>query len=95
MKWVNANAVPANHSLPNSFYMNGQPSWWGSMPWPPIGPDVTGGQGPGGFAYQNPAYVCYQTGTFTGPTMNFDANNCYNSSNTAPAPPTGLNAQVQ
>ncbi len=31
-------------SLPASFYLSSQPSWWPSgKPWPPIGPDVTGG----------------------------------------------------
>jgi hypothetical protein len=29
--------------LPASFYLLGQPSWWGTMPFPAIGPDVTGG----------------------------------------------------
>ncbi len=96
IKFVNANPVPGNHNLPDSMYMNGQPGWWGSMPWPPIGPDVTGGQGPGGFAYQTPAYACYATGSFTGAVLNFDANNCYGSSTVQPpAPPSGLNATVQ
>jgi hypothetical protein len=97
IKWVNGNPVPANHNLPNSFYMSGKPSWWGTMPWPPIGPDVTGGQGPGGFAYQTPAYVCYLNGSFTNGMLNFDASNCYGSSTSQqpPAPPTGLNATVQ
>jgi hypothetical protein len=33
------------HTLPNSLYYPGTPSWWptGSIPFPPIGPDVTGG----------------------------------------------------
>jgi hypothetical protein len=29
--------------LPASFYYASKPSWFGSVPWPPIGPDVTGG----------------------------------------------------
>lgn len=29
--------------LPNSFYLTGKPIWFGSLPWPLIGPDVTGG----------------------------------------------------
>ena len=96
MKYVNGNAVPSGHSLPNSLYMNGKPGWWGSMPWPAIGPDVSGGQGPGGFAYQTPAYLCFQNGSFSGGMLNFDADNCYGSStDQPPAPPTGLNAQVQ
>jgi len=95
IKWVNGNPVPANHNLPSSFYLGGKPSWWGTMPWPPMGPDVSGGQGPGGFAYQTPAYLCYLNGSFTSGVMNFDANNCYGSSTTQPAPPTGLSAVVQ
>lgn len=39
-----ANAVPSSTSLPASFYLSGKPSWWPSgKAWPPIGPDVTGG----------------------------------------------------
>jgi hypothetical protein len=86
--------VPANHNLPDSMYLSGKPSWWGTMPFPAIGPDVTGGQGPGGFAYQTPAYLCYSNGTFTSGVMNFDANTCYSASTTVPTPPTGLSATV-
>jgi hypothetical protein len=39
-----ANPVPANNTLPPSFYLTAQPSWWTSgKQWPSIGPDVTGG----------------------------------------------------
>ena len=39
-----ANAVPASHNLPASFYLNAEPAWWPSgKAWPNIGPDVTGG----------------------------------------------------
>ena len=99
MTWVKGNAVPASHSLPISFYYNAKPSWWASAfttpPFPPIGPDVTGGPGPGGFAYQNLAYLCFANGTFSNGMLNFDANNCYSGSTTVPAPPTGLSAVVQ
>jgi hypothetical protein len=41
------NAVPgqgcSGAALPASFYLSAQPIWWGTEPWPPIGPDVTGG----------------------------------------------------
>lgn len=30
-------------ALPPSFYLSSQPAWWGSNPWPAIGPDVSGG----------------------------------------------------
>jgi len=39
-----ANPIPSSTNLPKSFYLNAQPAWWPtSKPWPPIGPDVTGG----------------------------------------------------
>lgn len=38
-----ANPVPADQQLPASFYLSAKPSWWGSIPWPAVGPDVTGG----------------------------------------------------
>jgi hypothetical protein len=38
-----SNAVPATHTLPASLYTSVKPSFWQGGPWPPIGPDVTGG----------------------------------------------------
>jgi hypothetical protein len=55
-----ANPVPATHELPASFYLSGKPDWWGTMPWPAIGPDVTGGEDPTGHVYANPAELCYR-----------------------------------
>jgi hypothetical protein len=54
-----ANPIPATHSLPASFYLPNKPGWWGTMPWPAIGPDVTGGTDATGHVYANPAEVCY------------------------------------
>lgn len=54
-----ANPVPKTRSLPASFYRSKKPGWWGSMPWPAIGPEVTGGTDPTGHVYANPAEVCY------------------------------------
>jgi hypothetical protein len=57
--------VPASQSLPPSFFMSAQPSWWatpwGTPPWPANGPDVTGGNiaGVGGHANSLPAALCY------------------------------------
>jgi hypothetical protein len=57
--------VPASQSLPPSFFMSAQPSWWatpwGTPTWPAIGPDVTGGNiaGIGGHANNIPAALCY------------------------------------
>lgn len=60
------NPVPATTTLPNSFYLSAKPTFWSmaspmiTPPWPGIGPDITGGNGPGGHAYDIPAAVCYQ-----------------------------------
>jgi len=52
------NPVPATHRLPASLYLSGKPSWWGSMPWPAVGPDVSGGTDSTGHVFANPAEVC-------------------------------------
>ena len=81
-------------TLPASFYLSAKPSWFGSVQWPPIGPDVTGGPGPGGHAYKIPAQVCYESvmhGTDgTGSPLSFNASSCYSSSSSAPSAPAGL-----
>ena len=56
-----ANPVPATHMLPASFYLSAKPNWWGTMPWPAIGPDVTGGSDPTGHVFANPAEVCFNS----------------------------------
>ena len=57
-----ANPVPASQVLPASLYLSVKPSWWGTMPWPAVGPDVVSGDIPGygGHAYQIPARRCYE-----------------------------------
>lgn len=41
---IYSNAVPSSTTLPASFYLSSEPSWWPSgKPWPSIGPDVSGG----------------------------------------------------
>jgi len=70
------------HTLPASFYLPGKPSWWGGLPFPATGPDVTGGAGPGGHSYGNPAQACYVSkmggsdGGAGGP-LTFRADRCY------------------
>jgi len=62
------------------------------MPWPAIGPDVTGGQDSSGHAHNIPARVCYDT-TSKNPdgTLVFNANNCYGkTSATPPSPPASV-----
>lgn len=100
-----ANPVPASQILPASFYYSAQPGWWPtSKPWPPIGPDVTGGNiaNVGGHAYTIPAQDCY-LGTMGGPAngsgspLSFNASSCYSSSgspSTRPLPATGLTLVV-
>lgn len=41
--YISATTTPSSQTLPASFYLPGKPAWWGTMPFPPIGPDVTGG----------------------------------------------------
>jgi hypothetical protein len=57
-----AQTVPASQSLPPSFVYSSRPSWYatpyGTPPFPAMGPDVSGGTGPGGYAYQIPAQLC-------------------------------------
>lgn len=75
------------HTLPASFYLSGKPSWWGSLPFPSIGPDVTGLSGPGGHASltaANPAMNCYLntmggTAGGAGSPLTFNENRCYGS----------------
>ncbi len=91
-----------DHTLPASFFLSSKPSWFGSTPWPPIGPDVTGGSGIGGHAQVIPAQACFNTTTQNG-TINtgaFAPSSCYGSGggggggSTDIAPPTNMNATV-
>lgn len=56
------NAVPASQSLPASLFLSAKPAFFTNtaVTWPPIGPDVTGGDIPnvGGHAYRIPAKKC-------------------------------------
>jgi hypothetical protein len=94
-----ANSVPSSQTLPTSFYLSAKPSWWGSVAWPAIGPDVTNGTvaNVAGHAYSNPAMNCYLN-VMSGPSdgsgnaLSFNADTCYG---TAPAAPTNVNVVVQ
>jgi len=81
------NPVPASQTLPASFYLASKPSWFGSMKWQPIGPDVTGGDvaNVGGHVYKLPARVCYENTPkdAKGVLTAFNAKSCY---------PSGLHA---
>lgn len=89
---VEAGDCASNTVLPPSFYLTAKPAWWGAAPWPPIGPDVTGGLAQSfGYAYNNPAKNCYEnvmggTDSTGAPFLHFNAAACY-SLQTAPATP--------
>jgi hypothetical protein len=93
-------ASGVTQNLPPSFYQANKPGWWGSLPWPAIGPDVNGASGAGGHASltaSNPAMNCYvnimggSDGGPSSPLSNFNASNCYGSTQSVP-PPTNLQA---
>lgn len=93
--WTNG----VTQTLPASFYLNAKPSWFGNAPWPPIGPDVTGGLANAyGYAHAIPAEVCYENvmgGTDgTGGPLTFNANTCYGNSPPPPSPPQELTGVV-
>jgi hypothetical protein len=78
------NAVPASQALPFSFYLASKPGFWpATKPWPPIGPDVTGGNvtGLAGHVYTNPAKDCFTAmggpADGSGAVLTFNAASCY------------------
>jgi hypothetical protein len=84
------NAVPSTEILPASFYKSSKPSWWPTAKaWPPIGPDVTGGNisNLNGKVYSIPAKDCY-TNIMSGPAdgtgnvLSFNADACYTNTST-------------
>jgi hypothetical protein len=80
----------ADHTLAPSLYLTAKPAWFGTVPWPPIGPDVTGGDVTGqvaGHVNRIPAQRCFESMTMGGsfPTGQFNATTCYATAS-APAP---------
>jgi hypothetical protein len=70
--------VPTDQTIPNSYYYSSKPAWWpAGIAWPPIGPDVTGGNGDtSGHVNKIPAQVCWETrNLLTGGS--FNASGCY------------------
>jgi uncharacterized membrane protein/PKD repeat protein/protein-disulfide isomerase len=89
------NPLPASQTLPASFYVSAKPAWWGTMPWPAVGPDITGGNiaNVGGHAYHNPAANCYLNvmgGLTDGSSgaLTFNADACYASGEVITSGPT-------
>lgn len=89
-------AAGVTHTLPPSFYLSGKPSWWGSLPWPSMGPDITGGSGAGGhasLAASNPAMNCYVNNMGgvlggAGTPLPFDPVACYGNTTLPTVAPT-------
>jgi hypothetical protein len=95
-----ANAVPADHNLPASFYLSGKPGWFGSVAWPPIGPDVTGGNitGVSGHANKVPAQLCFESSPKeSNNILTFNAKRCYGQTviTTTVLPPTNLSVVIR
>ena len=89
----NVNAT-GSETLPASLFLSSKPSWFGTVSWPPIGPDVTGGIDTATAGHTNyiPAEVCYNALSRDAAGLKvFDANSCYSSQQSSPtAPPTNL-----
>lgn len=88
-----SNPVPSSNALPASLYLPGKPSWFGSVPYPAIGPDVTGGEGPGGRSFGIPARGCFdRSAKQADGSLVFSAQQCYGSAVelTPPGAPTNV-----
>ena len=88
--------VPPDQVIPNSYYYSGRPAWWkAGIPWPPIGPDVTGGNGDtSGHVNKIPAQVCWETSNLVG-GGSFNAANCYAAAaNAAPSITSSVSASA-
>jgi hypothetical protein len=91
-----ANPVPASQVLPPSLYLSVKPNWWGTMPWPAVGPDVAGGDisGYAGHAYRIPARRCYENAAidpaYGGSNVRiFDPEACYTTAGSPPGTTPG------
>lgn len=83
------NPVPATQTVPSSLYLSAKPTWFGSIPWPPTGPDVTGGNlstNTGSHTNKIPARVCFEAAVndpaypSSSPRIKtFNATTCYGS----------------
>jgi len=79
--------LPPSNALPPSLFLSSRPGWWGAMPWPAIGPDVSGASDGGGHAYEIPAQACFRTSQRAADgTLAFDPAACYRQTAAAAAP---------
>jgi len=111
LTYMPAVAVPSTQTIPSTFFLNStdRAAWWGTpygtVPFPPIGPDVTGGNGTDKNGVVNthvnkiPARLCWEHMTddpsYASPNnvRQFNASTCYQSisgDKVPPAPPTNL-----
>ena len=75
---IGTDPAPPDHALPPSFFLFSKPSWWGTISWPAIGPDVTDGQDAARHVHKIPAQVCYDsTPKDSDGILMFNAHNCY------------------
>jgi hypothetical protein len=54
-----ASTYLATETLPASLFLTSKPAWFGTTPWPAIGPDVSGGSDASGHVSDIPAKRCY------------------------------------
>ena len=91
-------AKPGDQALPASYIYTSRPAWFGSVPWPAIGPDVAGGNAFGagaGNVNKIPAQLCWDSRNLGG-GGSFSAAACYSTGAAAQTllqPPTNLRAQ--
>ncbi len=65
-------------TLPTSLYRSEKPAWWNASPWPPIGPEITTGDGPGAHTCAIPAKDCFDHSPKNpDTTLQFNADSCY------------------
>lgn len=98
VRWVNTEvpsdvAVPPDHTLPASLVYTSKPNYMlAGVAWPPIGPEVTGGNsGVAGHVFKIPAQLCWESRNLVN-NGSFSAATCYRTSgsSTAPTAPTNL-----
>jgi len=83
--------TPADQVIAASYYYSSRPGWFtAAVPWPPIGPDVSGGNGDtSGHVNKIPAQLCFESRNLKA-GGSFSAAACYPTTGTVPSAPTNL-----